>query len=237
MKLEFYLSPLRLLALALFWTWSNLAPLAAFSQIDLFNPTTAKPIMTIYEKSTGDFCRNERTTTYLFDDLGDLRTTAGKTIYLSDLKELVLLIENSQRYPTLNFDVLGVSREAYDQHRQYLWINNAPAPSYEEYCSLVAAVVKGPTWSTSHLKSNLTIPAGIAGNSEQIELKSEHLVPLMLPWDVKIGNRSWTTFYPDLPRKISELLEKGSPSSCVMNNSDYWSSPVWGSYGLTRLRQ
>ena len=192
--------------------------------------------LTIVERSSGDFFIKNTQTDYTWDG-HELFSKSGKRIFLSDLQELVLLIKNSQQYPELNFEAMGVTERAYELRRPALMVNNESAMklSYSEYCAVLASVVKLEFTSTSHVHLSLKIPAAATkGNTdEDIELSSERQIPWMLPWKVRIGKRSWTTYYPALPRKISTLLEQNSPCSFLVDDKDFWNSSLWSH--MTRM--
>lgn len=166
----------------------------------------------------------------------------GKTVSADEMKALVRAVIGSESARTFDHAALGITEETVRENKKriehavlreaYKEISRealARNKDVFEYPSIIKEAERRLTIhdnSTTHMELTVVIDDPHLSN-ERIELASAHQCPYMLPWQVRVGNRTWQTYCTDVPLKLAGIANKSGPCAPLLDGRKYWKCEFW----------
>lgn len=158
-----------------------------------------------------------------------------------DLKDLVAVIESTKSVSTFDPKSLGITPESVKQHYNDLFnatinakdpiyktikLNRLTELDYKAVCDAAEKRLTSKDVSTNQVRFTATINDPEV-SKENIVVESTHDEGYMLPWKVKIGEKSWETYSTALPEKLIQFADKSGQCAMQLDGKKNWNEAFW----------
>ncbi len=212
--------------------------------------TLDAPTITVVDDMSA--CFNSGHAEAVYTKVGDEFVFGSKRFDIKEIERLIQVIKDSEREQSLDMQKLGMTDESVARHREdiietefkcseQIWESDSNVPLFqpsprevlEKHQDLinVRSVSDVARRHIDFLGSSTTRARITAtfddGKGVIIQVSSVRMMPWMLPWTVKIGDKVWDTYSLEVPKVVAKLADPSGPEFALLDGSDYWTDKFW----------